>query len=438
MVKVLEKQRIQKIMEMWKDNPEQWIRSADLRRKLVLGFNEEFIYNEGKKKWLNTKTGIYYTKRPLPYSADGNLYRDLKLLVNTGMLENKKVPVEKGKDESHYRPCKAYRLEPIKLHLASLIKKKDMSHVYHGLDYLLILPENLHEKEFLKTDTTKNPEEIGDITRIILLEKSVKKCLNSVRLLLLDARLEKAKVVWQEKINDSDDLCAPLKLYLWTEQWVSSIIERSPLFFQATVVDKVTELKTKIEKMKKSLQNMIFWDFCRLLGYSPTDMKEMNERIQDNYKNNHRYIEKVVINVYKIIEEKEFGLMIAPTAFLMFPPEKMNAKERSKNEKFSEAFESLLDEREEQGFIEVQKSNKKVIIQKTKESDLISHPILNDLSPSKIDELGIDGGKVWFSRFSTDTQKELKKLCSYLGYPESEMYRVLGLFVFPLPFIPHL
>ncbi|MBE3140711.1 MAG: hypothetical protein IMZ53_09030 [Thermoplasmata archaeon] len=426
-------------MEMWKDNPEQWIRSAEIRKKLVLGFNEDYIYNDNLKQWLNKETGIKYDKKLLLYSADGHLYRDLKELVNKGILDKDKVTAGKGVDESYYRPSRAYRLEPIKLYYASLIEKKDINHIYHGLEYLLLLPENLPERKFLgKTDTTKNQEEIDDVARIILLEKIVKKCLNSVRLLLLDARLEKAKMVWQKKINDGDDLYAPLKLHLWTEQWVSLIIERSPLIFQAIAVDMVTELNMKIKQAKKSLQNMIFWDICQSLGYSPKDMKEMNERMRDSLKNNHEYIERVVIKVHKILEEKEFGLMIAPTAFLMSPPEKMNAEERDIGEKFFDAFESLLNEREEQGLVKMQKSGEKILIQKTKELDLMEmYPYLIDFPPGKIDELGIGEGKGWFSRFSKDTRKELKKLCSYLGYTKNEMYRALGLFVFPLPFIPH-
>ena len=421
--RLLRRKKIQSIMLIWKDNSQIWIQSAELRRKLVLRFNKEWIYNEGRGDWVNLTTKERCDKKPLPYVADGELYGDLKSLVEAGILENKQIPQEKGKDESYYRPTKKYWLEPIKLHFASLIKDRGVNHIYYGLDYLLLLPKNLTTNEFLK-DMGEN---VVDMERAALLEKTVFRFLHSIKLILMDAKLRKAKRIWQKKINDNNGIYSPLKLHLHVSLLVSLIIEHSQVFLKAIVNNMASELEAEIKSRKELLEEMIFRDVSKCLGYYPVDIEKMNDGIQSSFKKNCKHINRVWKEIHETLGDKDFGIILSPTAFLNLNP----------TPDFSKGFEHLLERKEQAGLIEVKTLGEKKIVSTTVDN----HPLKRlpiDVYPDEIEDMGIETGKRWFNnRFGTDTKDELKKLCMDLGYSDKGMYRMLGWFIFPLPYIPH-
>ena len=419
--RLLRRKKIQSIMLIWKDNSQIWIQSAELRKKLVLRFNKEWIYNEGMKVWINLTTKERCDKKSVPYVADGEFYGDLKSLVEVGILENKRIPQEKGKDKSYYRPTEKYGLEPIKLHFASLIKDRGVNHIYYGLDYLLLLPKNLTTNEFSK-DTGEN---LADMERVALLEKTVSRFLHSIKLLLMDTKLRKAKKIWQKKINDNDGLYSPLKLHLQVSLLVSLIIEHSQVFLKAIVNNMASELKAEIKSRKELLEEMIFRDFSKGLGYYPVDIEKMNDVIQSSFKKNFKHINRVWKEIHETLGDMEFGIILSPTAFLNPTPD------------FSKGFEQLLERKEQAGLIEVKTLGEKKIISTTVDNQPLKR-LPRDVYPDEIEDIDIEKGKRWFNnKFGTDTRDELKKLCIDLGYNDKEMHRMLGRFIFPSPYIPH-
>ena len=392
---------------------------VDLKRELVLRFNKEHIYNKQSKEWLNVVTKKKYDRKPIPYTD--HLSRNLKLLVENGFLEIKPGKHGKGRPTSKYRPTKKRMLIPLKLHYDSLIKDTSMEYIYPGLEYMLLLPENLTVKEFLEKGRT------------VLFEEAFNRFFCSVSLILLDARLEKAKDVWTTKINSNENIYPPLKLRLWIEMLIFQIIKLSPVLRRAYIYDRDLDLKEKTHKSIQSLSQLIFRDICYALSYYPKDkkkrkakIKKMNDRIQTSFKVNAEYINNVWNEIYGIIEEKEFGVVISPAAFLKPSPD------------FSDGFGWLLEEKEKHGTVKVQKIGKKRVIHKItmKEKAAKMAPCLADFQVREAEEIGIETGKYWFNNnFSKDTQEELRKLYIDLGYSENTFYMVLGLFIFPLPIL---
>ena len=74
---LLGRPNIQGIIAHWDNRTEEWFRSSILRQIFVKG--PGFLY-----------------------AYDSQLYRDLTDMVQAGLLENKKIPMEKGKPESYY------------------------------------------------------------------------------------------------------------------------------------------------------------------------------------------------------------------------------------------------------------------------------------------------------------------------------------------------
>ncbi len=456
----------QKIMQIWKNNPKRWIQSAELRRKFVLDYNKEWDYDKDSSNWLNVKTGEKVTEKPLPYVVDGEFYRDLTLLADEGILDKKREPQRKGKDKVYYRPNKRYRLLPLKSHYATLIKDRSMDHIYHGLQYLLFLPENLTTKEFLEErvlnlgdKTPLTPTGDVNVKRAFLLESLCERFMADLELLLLDTRLAKVEWVWNKKINDNKEIILPLKIYLRTQLLISFIIYASPLFYQVVLKKKtVSELEDKFADEKRHLHNMIFWDTARLIGYTPEDTQGMVKEIKENFNNKWGYISKVQSEVFEILETKEFGIMLCP-------PITKQLKEKDKNVKpdflntFEQSLEQFLDQLcldickqpkeqllknlEDKGILKLFESGK---VERIKKKDLKDTGVLervkkmekmeSDSDSSRtpeIKDIGIDDGKDLFDNYSPYVRKVLKDFCKNLKYNDREMYRALFLFSFPLP-----
>jgi predicted transcriptional regulator len=412
-----------KILQLWIGNPRKWIRSADLRKTLVLGFNKDYIYNEQLHKWKNIVTGAEYDKKPLPYTDASKFYGDLKSLIKDGILENKKIKQDKGKPKSMYRPTKKHMLHPLKNHYVSFIENKDIKQIHHGLDYMLLLPENLTVNEFLgkKQDLIYDKKHIN-VERAALFEEAFDRFCHSARRILFEARLEKAKELWEVKIENNMAIYPPLKLHLGIELLKNQLIKDSPALCVKYIDGKEVVISKKLQNSLNSLSNMLFWDIL-MFWYRPKDIEKMNDKMQSSFKDNAEYINNIWAEICNILEEKEFGVVISPAALLKPSPD------------FSKGVHWLLEKQEEQKLLKLikgKKNGKTKVYQKMTVIDPTKKiPFL--LYLDEIEKTIVEFGEWWFNVFSENTQKKLRKLCDDLSYSELGMYQMLGLFTFPFP-----
>jgi len=149
--KILKKDKTQKILNYWKNKPDTWIQSCKIREFFVKGI-QKFIYLFDNEKYKDIETGKIYQEKPKPiYNNDSQLYRDLKELVEYGILKNKEVPQKKGKPFSYYRPNIAYKKEGLRIQnknafdlypqdkiISFTIIKSNSKHIVYGLSEELI------------------------------------------------------------------------------------------------------------------------------------------------------------------------------------------------------------------------------------------------------------------------------------------------------------
>lgn len=389
------KKNYEKIMGALKDSS-----MAIFEDKFLKDVVQKEKYLERHKKQ-RKKITVSSLSRETGLSRD-TLNKYLLALVKWGVIERK-----------NNLPTKKHMLDPIKLHYDSLIENTDIEYIYPGLDYMLFLPENLNAKEFSENGLT------------VLFEEAFDKFFYSVWVILLHAKLEKAKELWMKKINSNMDIYPPLKLHLWIEVLISQITNRSPVLRNANIYDRKSDpdIEKEIQNCLRSLPQLIFKDICQWLRYYQKDIKKMNDRMQSSFNDNVEYINNVRNEIHEIIEEKEFGIAISPSAFL------------KPSLSFSEGFDWLLKEKVEQKLIKVQRVGKKRVIRKTTVRDSIKNSLSFSPLPSKVEEIEVELGENWFNKFSKDTQNELRNLSNILGYTENTFYQILGLFVFPLPIL---
>ena len=429
---ILKRKNTEKILQAWARNPRHWFQPADLRRDLDSIFNAEHRYNKQSEEWVNVVTGKKYDLKPLPYND--HLSRNLSLLVEEGVLEKQEIKQGKGKPKLEYRPTKKHMLTPLKKYYASFIENKDIKHIHHGLDYMLLLPENLAVNEFLgkKQDMIYDKKHIN-VERAVLFEEAFDRFCDSVRRILFEARLEKAKEIWEAKIKNNMDIYPPLKLYLWIELLKNQLIKDSPALCVEPFVGKEAVISKKLQDNLNSLVNILFVDILLfgyhprdilLFEYHPRDINEINDRTQHSFKDHFKYINNVWNEIYNILEEKEFGVVISPGALLKPSPD------------FSNGVHWLVEKQKEQKLlklVKVKKDGKTKVYQKMTEIDSTKKiPFL--LYQDEIEKTVVEFGEYWFNVFSENIQKKLRKLCNDLGYSELGMYQMLGLFTFPFPF----
>ena len=391
---ILKRKNTEKILQAWTRNPCHWFQPADLRRYLDSIFNVEHRHNKQSEEWENIVTGKKYDRKPLPYND--HLSRNLSLLVEEGILEKQEIKQAKEKPKPEYRPKKKHMLLPLKNHYASFIENKDIKHIHHGLDYMLLLPENLTLNEFLgkKQDLIYDKKHIN-VGRDALFEEAFDRFCHSVRRILFEARLEKAKELWKAKIENNKGIYPPLELHLGIELLKNQLIKDRPALRVKYFDGKEVVMSKKLQDSLNSLSNMLFWDIL-LFWYCPEDIKKMNDRIQSSFKDNAEYINNIWAEICNILEEKEFGIVISPSALL------------KPSTDFSKGVHWLLEKQEKQKLLKLikeKKDGKTKVYQKTTVINPTKKiPFL--LYQDEIEKTPVEFGEWWFNVFSKNTQKK--------------------------------
>ena len=127
-LKVLKKEKTQKILQYWTDKPKKWIQSRKLREEFVKKYSNVKPYSSGF--YVDPGTMKKYFSKPKPlYNEDSDFYRDLRELVDLKILENNKSHTERGMPKSYYRPCKKYKREGIRIQNKTALDRFSSNHI---------------------------------------------------------------------------------------------------------------------------------------------------------------------------------------------------------------------------------------------------------------------------------------------------------------------
>ena len=133
-LKVLKKEKTQKILQYWVDKPKKWIQSCELRKEFVNKYSNIKPHAVG---YVDLGAMKQYSSKPKPlYNNDSSLYRDLSELVDLKILEkhweileSKKSHAKREGSKSYYRPCEKYKKEGIRTQNKTALDRFSNDHI---------------------------------------------------------------------------------------------------------------------------------------------------------------------------------------------------------------------------------------------------------------------------------------------------------------------
>ncbi len=201
--KLLNRNKIKKLLQYWDKNPEKWARSSELRKRFVDKYVNLIYRPDGL--YYDTESKKSLSKKPESlYNHDSELYSDLSEMVDAGILDNKKEERKKGIPHSYYRPSQQFKLEPLKLWQEQTIMNTPTNHVLPiGNNTLYLL--GLTNKDFSDDEIIKLSKKINEITAIYSsIEFDIFKKVGE----------KKANKIW-ERFIDKLDVSPIVKFIFW-------------------------------------------------------------------------------------------------------------------------------------------------------------------------------------------------------------------------------
>lgn len=187
-IKLLKKEKTQKILSYLNGKTDTWIQYSELRKEFVRKYSN--VKKHPYDFYVDPETMEKYNFRPKSlYNEDSQFSRDLKELVDYGILENKKIPQKKGKPKSYYRPKKEFKNESKNEGLRLQNKKAlDLFPSKKIIDFN-IMEKNIYNEEYidkkvilygLSRELLKNmPDEKKYIDKLLIkLDQTFKKIIN--------------------------------------------------------------------------------------------------------------------------------------------------------------------------------------------------------------------------------------------------------------------
>ncbi|MFE3845442.1 hypothetical protein ACFL1L_01090 [Thermoplasmatota archaeon] len=113
-IKILKKEKTQKILQYWKDKPDKWVRSCKLREHFVKDYQKNKHSSVYKNK-SQEKTKSFNKNTDPIYKNDSQFYRDILEMKSYDILQSKKEVQKKGKPHVFYQPSKKYQEEGIRI-----------------------------------------------------------------------------------------------------------------------------------------------------------------------------------------------------------------------------------------------------------------------------------------------------------------------------------
>jgi len=197
---LLKRHKIQQILQYWRKNPKKWIQSRDLRSELVKKYQDVISRKDGT--FIDPKTKEEYKEKPKTlYNNDSELYRDLKDMVSSGLLEHKEVSQKKGKPKSFYRLSIKHTSEPLKIwHKDCIMNTSINNPIPTNNDLLFYFPNNainIGNFSFIKED----------IEKINILSKEIIEILDKIKDIFIESGKRKAVNICKNVIEgfDMDD-----------------------------------------------------------------------------------------------------------------------------------------------------------------------------------------------------------------------------------------
>lgn len=308
--RILKRNKIQKILQFWKNDPTRWVQSCKLREEFVKSY-QNFAHREDDGRFYTfdrySNEGRIYDKRPMAlYNNDSELYRDLKDMFGCGLLDKKEVKQKKGIPESYYRPSKKYRLEPLKIWHKDCIMNTNINNMVPTVSNLLFYFSN----EGISVDHPSFTKE--DFVKINTLSKKISESLNEITDVFISIGKRKAITICVDVIENFNlidafkeffyiciisDFATGLRFHGYD---FSQIVENSKEQFvwlepAATIYNIIISAAVQFIKQKYDLTEIAFQQF----------LKDSNE-----YRNLHSFIGEIFrdfitsYSSYTIVGEK--------------------------------------------------------------------------------------------------------------------------------------
>lgn len=200
-LKILKKEKAQKILSYWDKKSDQWIQYNELRKEFVSKYSN--VKKHPYDFYVNPETMEKFSSKPKSlYNADSQLSRDLKELVNIGLLENKKTLKKKNKSNSYYRPSKKYEKEIIRIQNKTSIDNYPLEEI---TDFFYRYPDRYQTIYGISQELFEcfSKEERNEIENILIEIDNNVKDIENVRKNVLDRlRLKRLKKIIKNTVNE--------------------------------------------------------------------------------------------------------------------------------------------------------------------------------------------------------------------------------------------
>jgi len=177
-IKLLKKEKTQKILQYWKDKPNERVRSCKLREHFVKGYKKNKhspIYKNKKQE--KTKSS---NNKPDPiYNNDSQFYRDIHEMKSYDILKREKKVQKKGRPHVFYRPSKKYQKEGIRIENKSALNifpkdqiiefsnnRANLKQIIYGISKNHYEHLNINDQETIKKSLKIIEQQINKIKKI--------------------------------------------------------------------------------------------------------------------------------------------------------------------------------------------------------------------------------------------------------------------------------
>ncbi|MCJ7572119.1 MAG: hypothetical protein MUO82_09640 [Candidatus Thermoplasmatota archaeon] len=185
--KILKKDKVQKILFYWKDDLLKEVQFCVLRKEFVNKYSDLIYREKNEFHYFDRETKIKYKKKPKTlYETDEELSRDLKEMVEYGILDKRLEDQQKGKPKSFYRLSKKYLSEPLKIWHKDCI-------INTSVDNIITTDSNLFFCFPNKCISSLNPIiTIEDIDKLNNISKEIRRKLNEISDIFIEFGKRKA------------------------------------------------------------------------------------------------------------------------------------------------------------------------------------------------------------------------------------------------------
>ncbi|MCJ7571836.1 MAG: hypothetical protein MUO82_08175 [Candidatus Thermoplasmatota archaeon] len=167
--KILKKDKVQKILSYWREDPKKEVQFCMLREEFVNKYkNLQYIETGDITYFKDPKTNIIYWERPKSlYTTDVQLSRDLKDMVDCGILDHRYENQIRGMPKSNYKLSNKYLSEPLKIWYKNCINNTKIGNIIPSTSNLFFCFPNKCISRLNPTITIEDIDKLNNISKEI-------------------------------------------------------------------------------------------------------------------------------------------------------------------------------------------------------------------------------------------------------------------------------